>query len=540
MEEVDFVIIGGGTAGCVLAARLSENGKNSVCLLEAGGKDDNFFMKMPAGFMKTLFNPDVSFQIKFDPCEGTAGRQIVAAQGKVLGGSSSINGMVINRGQAADFDGWAQLGNRGWSYADVLPYFKKFERRIGPGDDRYRGREGPIPVTSNGWQHPLLDAFRAGALENGVPSNPDHNGAQQFGVSRYQNAIYKARRVSTATAYLHPAMRRPNLSVKLHAPASRVLFEGKRASGVAYVQDGVEKQVSARRAVILAAGALQSPKLLQLSGIGPEDALRAHGIDVRAHLPGVGRNLCDHFGARVVARVQNTDSLNSRVKGINLGIEAVKWFFGRQSALGNSPGMIHAFCKSDPALDNPDFYIAFMPASFKAGYVGVLDDFPGMTSGASVSRPRSRGSVEIASADPRANPVVRPNYFSNEYDQRTGVAAVRMVRLIYRSKAMASYLHSETLPSADLETDDEIMGYLLSGAGTGYHYNGTARMGPAHDAGAVVDDRLAVHGFDGLYVVDASVFPRPISANTMAGVIMTAEKTADALLGKPPLPATEF
>ncbi len=546
METFDYVIAGGGTAACILAARLTEDGTTTVCLLEAGPPDSNPYIRIPAGFMKTLYNPAVTWNLTHEPCEGTAGRRVYAGQGRTLGGSSSINGMIYNRGQAADYDGWAQRGNRGWAYADILPYFKRTERRIGPGgekpgDDRLRGRDGALPVTTTRWQHPLLDAFIAAAVESGVPLNEDYNGADQFGVCRVQSAILLGKRYSTATAFLHPARGRANLSVRTNALVTRITLEGRRATGLIYRRDdGSVASLAARRSVIVSAGALHSPKLLQLSGIGPADLLREHGIAVAHDLPGVGSNLGDHYGARVVARVKNTDSLNNRVKGARLLFEGVKWALGQPSALSNSPGVIHAFCKSDPGLDNPDLNLTFMPASFKAGVLGVLDDVAGMTCAASISRPESTGTVSIDSSNPLAPPILRPNYFSTENDRRRGVIGVKTVRRIFRAAAFRDYLDTETLPGADVRTDEDLLAFLRGNAGSGWHYNGTCKMGPEGDAMAVVNDQLAVRGIDGLHIADASVMPCTPSGNTMAPVMMIAEKAADMLLGKQALPRAEI
>src|SRR6056297_790788 len=318
-EEIfDYVIVGAGSAGCVLANRLSAGGNNTVCVLEAGGKDTHPFVHIPAGFMKTLVNPKVNWLYSAEPSEWTGGRRIAAPRGKTLGGSSSINGHIYNRGQRADYDGWAQRGNHGWGYADILPYFKRNERKIGNGDDTFRGRNGGLAVTDTPWKHPLCEAFIKGAVGMGIPRNPDYNGESQDGVGYFQRAIYKGRRMSAARAFLHPAMSRQNLSVKTEAHATRILLEGRRAVGIEYDQDGTRNTVKARREVILSGGVVASPQLLQISGIGDPEHLKRIGVPVRHALPGVGKNLRDHYAVRMVARVKNTDTINQRAQGLKL------------------------------------------------------------------------------------------------------------------------------------------------------------------------------------------------------------------------------
>ena len=554
MDSFDYIIVGSGTAGSLLAARLSESGA-TVCVLEAGPPDTNPYIRIPAGFMKTLFDPKVSWQFAIKPGPGTNNRQLTLAQGRTLGGSSAINGMVFNRGHSGDYNAWAQLGNRGWGYADILPYFKRIESRIAPGDknnrapahaprnDTVRGSTGPVTVTNPNWDHPLLHAFVKAADDDGIKYNPDYNGENFDGSGIYQNNIHRGRRVSTAHAYLHPALNKFRISVRTNARVREILFEGKRATGIAYTNfaelspTATPTRITARKSVIICAGAINSPKLLQLSGIGPADLLASHGIATRHNLPGVGENLRDHYGARMVARVKNTDSINMRAKGPRLAWEIAKWALQKPSILGLGPAIAHAFGRSNPALDTPDFTIVFTPACFKQGYFGVLDDFPGLTCATYPQRPESKGTVRIASSDPAAPPIIDPNYLSDEADRRIIVAAMKTVQRLLRAPAMSQYVDGFLSPPNDPQTDADWLDFARSNAMTSYHVTGTCKMGPQTDPTAVVDDQLRVHGLENLHIVDASIMPRITSSNTCAPVMMIAEKAADILRGRPPLAA---
>jgi len=537
MDTFDYVIVGGGSAGSLLAFRLSEAG-HSVCVIEAGPPDRNPYILIPAGFIKTLADPAVTWQFQTEPCEGTAGRPIGIPQGRTLGGSSAINGAIYSRGQPADFDGWAQLGNTGWSFADVLPYFRRTERRIGDADEHYRGREGRLPVTTNRLDAPVAEAFIDGAVEQGLPRNADHNGAEQFGVAYSQSVIHKGLRVSAARAFLHPARRRYGVEIRTDALVTRVIVENGRATGVAYRHKGVgaEQIVRAGREVILSAGAFNTPKLMQLSGLGPGAVLRDAGIGLVRDLPGVGENLRDHYNARIVARgVPGMNGINRRVQGWRLGREVLRWMLRRPSVLSISPALVHVFGKSNPVLDNPDFFLVFTPGSYKRGFIGKLDDFPGLSCGSTPLRPESRGTVRIKSAEAAVPPVIQPNYLSAEYDQRIQVAALRCARSLIESAPMRPFVEAENFPGADVQTDDQWLAFARETGGTSFHPAGTCRMGPAGDPDAVVDPNLRVHGIDGLRIVDASVMPTLVSANTYAATMMIAEKAADLILGRPPL-----
>ncbi len=531
-DTFDYVIVGAGSAGCVLANRLSADGKHTVCILEAGGKDTHPFVHIPAGFMKTLVNPSVNWLYSAEPSEWTGGRRIAAPRGKTLGGSSSINGHIYNRGQRADYDGWAQRGNRGWGYADILPYFKRTERKIGDGDNTFRGREGGLTVTDTPWKHPLCEAFIEGAVGMGIPRNPDYNGKTQDGVGYFQRAIHNGRRVSSARAFLHPAMGRKNLQVVTHAHATQILFEGKRASGIAYDQGGTRKTVTARKEVILSGGVVASPQLLQISGIGDPDHLKRIGVQVRHALPGVGQNLRDHYAVRMVARVKNIDTINEKSRGLRLMGEAFKYFTGQPSILGLCPSLVHCFWKSHPAVDGNDLQMTFTPASYKEGVQSQLDDFPGVTCAPWQQRPESSGHLLARSANPFEAPEIQPNYLADEMDRQVLLGGMRLARQLLQTPQMQPYYDREEFPGADAQSDDELLAFAKERGTTTFHLMGTCRMAPQTDTTAVVDDQLRVHGIDGLRVADASIMPMMLSANLNAATLMIGEKAADMILNK--------
>ena len=535
MESFDYVIVGAGSAGSVLANRLTADGVTSVCVLEAGPRDWHPYIHIPAGFIKTYHDPRVNWLYSMEPSAWTGGRRILAPRGKTLGGSSSINGHIYNRGQPMDFDTWAQLGNRGWGYADVLPYFRRMERRIGDGDPTFRGRDGNLTVTDIDWSHPLCDAFIEGAVEAGIPRNPDYNGRIQEGIAYAQRTIKNGRRMSAARAFLHPAMRRPNLRVVTHAHTTSLVLEGKRAVGVRYLKggrDGAASEVRARREVILSAGSYNSPQLLLLSGIGPAAHLASLGIPVRHALAGVGENLRDHYAPRLVVRVKNIDTINERVRGMRLVSEVAKWVFTRKGVLSLSPTLVYCFWRSNPGVANSDLQLTFTPASYLEGVQGELEREPGMTVAAWQQRPESRGYVRLRSADPFDAPIIQPNYLDLESDRRVLLAGMRLARRLLKSRQLAPYYLREDFPGPEVETDDEFLEAAKKRGTTTFHPSGTCRMGPASDPVAVVDDQLRVRGLEGLRVIDASIMPTMLSANLNAATLMIAEKASDILLGK--------
>ncbi|WP_431301961.1 GMC family oxidoreductase [Sediminicoccus sp. BL-A-41-H5] len=534
-DEFDYVIVGCGAAGSLLAARLSEDAQSSVCVLEAGPKDRNPFIHIPAGFIKTLKDPGVTWQFSTEPTERTGGRRIATVQGRTLGGSSSVNGMIYNRGQPNDLDHWAQRGNRGWGYADCLPYFMRTERRIGYGDPERRGRTEGIPVTDMDWIHPVTEAFIAGCVGLGIPRNPDYNSGDQAGVGYFQRAILNGRRVSAYRAFLHNALNRPNLSLRTNARACEIIMEGKRAVGVRYLSErgGKPVEVRARREVILSGGTANTARLLQVSGIGPGWLLQKLGVAVKHELAGVGENFRDHYASRFVMRAKpGTQTLNELSKGLNLGKQLLRWGTGQPNILATAPSHAHVFWKSFEGLDQPDLQCVFTPGSYKEGMVYVLDDYPGMTAGAWQHRPESKGWVRARSTDVFEDPEIQPNYLSDEMDRRVHIGGMRLLRRMLSTPELAPFVDQETLPGPDVQTDDELLDFAFKNGSTTYHLIGTARMGPREDPTAVVDDRLRVHGMEGLRVVDASIMPAMVSANTYATTLMIAEKASDFIRGR--------
>lgn len=532
--EFDYVIVGGGTAASILAYRLGERGF-SVCVLEAGPKDRNPWIRIPVGWVKTLKDPRVTWQFEYEASAGTDGRKTPLVQGRVLGGSSAVNGAVYNRGQKEDFDGWEALGNPGWGYSQILKYFRKTERFADGGDDEYRGRDGLMPVTTSYWRDEVADRFIEGAKAVGMPENPDYNGESQSGVNYTQGHIVSGKRWSAAHAFLRPAVQKFGVKVITEALAERVILEGGRAKAVDYSRAGSGDctRVSARKGVVVCAGAIGSPALLQRSGIGPAEVLNAAGVTVQRALEGVGRNLRDHYVPRVVVRARNgVTSINERVRGAALVKEAMQWLMGRPSVLGISPVLVYGFWKSRADLTRPDIALSYFPANYKLGMIGHLDDKPGMTCGGFQLRPESQGHVHITGADAGASPEIQPNFLAHSEDQRVVVGALKCARAIMQSDPMRAIVEAELLPGPDIRTDDEMLGYAREYGSTGYHAIGTCRMGGPDDPHAVVDPKLKVYGVDGLHVMDASVMPTLVSANTAAATMMIAEKGADLLLNE--------
>jgi choline dehydrogenase len=535
MDTFDYVIVGAGSAGCVLASRLSEDPSVTVCVLEAGPRDWNPYIHIPAGFIKTFENSSVNWGYRQEPSFNTAGRQLLAPRGKTLGGSSSINGHIYNRGQPLDFDVWAQMGNPGWSFADVLPNFKRLERRIGKGDDTYRGREGALVVTDLEHRHPLCDAFLRGAEGLGIPRNDDYNGASQTGVSYAQRTIRKGLRVSAATAFLRPAMRRANLEVRPHAHTTSIIFEGKRAVGARYSHRGRRDSslaVRARREMILCGGAYNSPQLLELSGVGSPEILRANGIDVVHSLPGVGEGLQDHYAPRTVVRVKNMRTINEISRGPRLGLEIVKWAIARKGILSLSPTLVYGSWHSGVTPEECDLQFTFTPASYDEGVIGRLADAPGMTVAVWQQRPESRGAVHIRSANPFDAPRINHNYLDVEIDRRTLIAGMRLARQLLETKSLRPYYDFEEFPGPKVQTDDEFLDAARRKGNSTFHPACSCAMGSEQDKRAVVDAQLRVHGMDGLRVVDASIMPRMISGNLNAATQMIGDKAADLIMGR--------
>ena len=538
-DTFDYVIVGAGAAGSILAARLTEDPGVSVCVLEAGPPDRNFFIHLPAGFIKTLVDPSVTWQFSTEPTERTGGRRIKTIQGRTLGGSSSVNGMIYNRGQPADLDSWAQRGNRGWGYADCLPYYMRTEKRMGYGRDDRRGKSGSLPVTDMDWIHPLSEAFMEGCVAAGLPRNPDYNSGDQAGVGYFQRGIQKGWRVSAARAFLKPAMARPELEVRTHARACGIVFEGRRAVGIRYVTErgGAVREVRARREVILSAGTVNTARLMQLSGIGPASTLARIGVPLFHELP-VGENFRDHYASRLVMRAKpGVETLNELARGFGLVKQVARWATGRPSMLATAPSHVHIFWKSFEGLDEPDLQGVFTPGSYAEGKVYVLDDYPGCTAGAWQHRPESTGWVRAKSTDVFEDPEIQPNYLSDENDRRVHLGGIRLIRRLLHMPQMMKHLERETLPGVNVDRDDELLDFAYRNGSTTYHLIGTCRMGPETDRTSVVNDRLQVHGLEALRIVDASIMPSMPSANTYATTMMIAEKASDIIRGRAPLEA---
>ena len=523
----DYVIVGAGSAGCVLANRLSADPAIRVLLLEAGGSDLHPYIRAPAGFIKTFQSSRFNWCYSTEPVTGADNRAIYFPRGKVLGGSSAINGSLYVRGQPSDYDTWAQLGNRGWSYDDVLPYFRRSEDRSS-GEDQFHGVGGPQHVSDISERHPICEAFIAGAERLGVPRNPDYNGAKQEGVAYYQRTIRNGRRHSAATGYLNTIRNRRNLHIVTGAHVLRLDVTGRTVSGVTYRRNGTVHYVNAMVETLLSAGAVNSPHLLQVSGIGPAERLAALGITPVHDLPGVGEGLQDHFATRVAHRVILGKTLNERARGTRLLWEIANWLATGQGVLSLSPAHVGAFIRSRPELDAPDLQFVFTPASYSEGVTGKLQPFPGMTCGVWQMRPHSRGWVRAHSADPGIAPAIQPNYLAEEADRRAAIDGLRWSRRLLDSAALAPYRGVETTPGPQAQTDADLLAYARARGSTVYHAIGTCRMGI--DPNAVVGPDLRLHGVNKLRVVDASIIPTMVSANTNAATLMIAEKAADMIL----------
>jgi choline dehydrogenase len=531
----DYVVVGTGAAGSIVAARLSEDHGVTVCALESGPPDRHPYIHIPAGFIKIMFNEAYTWQLKTEPAPGVNGRAVSIPIGRTVGGSSSINGMIINRGQADDFNAWAQRGNLGWGYADLLPYFKRFERRIGDGDDTYRGRDGKIPVTDLDWGHEICDAFVEGAVGLGIPRNRDYNGAAQPGVGFLQRCIENGLRRSAGRTYLLPAIKSSKrIDLRTHARAFKILFEGRKAVGVRYVDERSRAvhEVRARREVIVCGGTANSPRLLQLSGVGDPGLLASLGVDVVHALPAVGENFRDHCSVRVVARAKNATTINEITRGLPLAGQVLRWLTGRPSVIGVSPSLCYCFWRSDESISGADLQLVFAPASYKEGFVGMLDDYPGMSCGVWQHRPESTGYVRAKATDIFVDPAVQPNYLSHETDQRAMVGGIKLARRLLQTPQLARFVDAETFPGKGVQSDGEILDWARRYCGTVWHLIGTCRMGPASDRSTVVSDQLKVHGLANLRVVDASVMPNIPSANTYSATMVIAEKGADLVRGR--------
>ena len=524
----DYIIVGAGSAGCIVANRLSADPACRVLLLEAGGSDSNFWLKLPVGYYRSIYDARFSRLFATEPGEGTAGRPIVWPRGRVLGGSSTINGLIFIRGQHEDFDDWERLGANGWSYRDVLPHFRKYERYRG-GESQYHGALGEFEVSDLRNDNPASAAWVAAGTEFGLPRNDDFNGATTYGVGRYQLGIGRHWRTSAASSFLRPVAHRPNLMVVTGAHVSRVLFSGRKATGVEWIRQGQRFGAEADREVVLSAGALQSPQLLQLSGIGPADLLRSFGVGVVADAPEVGSNLQDHYQARLIVRLKRPISLNDQVRSpYQLAKMGAQWFFAGRGPLTVGAGQVGgAACTAYAAGGRPDVQFNVMPLSVdKPGE--PLHRYSGFTASAWQCHARSRGTLAIRSTDPFDQPRIAPNYFAEEIDRKTLVGGMIILRDIFSQKSFRDLWDIEVAPGPEAAEPTSLWEFARRTGGTVFHCVGTCRMGS--DDRAVLDPQLRVRGVDGLRVIDASVMPRITSANTNAASLMIGEKGAALLL----------
>jgi choline dehydrogenase len=524
--DTDYVIVGAGSAGCVMAARLSEGPAASVTLLEAGGEDRNMWIHIPLGYGRTITDKRVNWCYETEPDPNVNNRKIFWPRGKVLGGSSSINGLVYIRGQAEDFDHWRQLGNAGWSFDDVLPYFRRAEDQTRGASDLH-GTNGPLAVSEVHDYDPISKAFIKSALDLGFPRNDDFNGATQEGAGYYQLTTRNGRRCSTAVGYLRPARSRPNLRVETHALAEQVLFEGRRATGVSFRQHGAPRTVRARREIILCGGAINSPQLLLLSGVGPAQHLTDMGIAVHHDLPGVGQNMQDHYQTRIVEKcrfpITVNDIMLSRWKMLKIGLE---YFLFRKGPLTIAAAQAGLFARTRLELATPDVQFATVIFSADRPAEG-LHKFSGFSVVVYQLRPESRGELKLKSPDPSAPPAMHPNYLATETDRRTIVDGLKLARRLLSTPDMQHFIASEYIPGPQVQTDDELLAYVRQYGSTVFHPTSTCKMGS--DPMAVVNNSLNVHGLDALRVVDASIMPAVVSGNTNAAAIMIAEKAADLM-----------
>jgi choline dehydrogenase len=523
----DYIIIGAGSAGCVLANRLSEDPSVEVALLEAGGRDLNPWIHVPAGYYRNFNNPAITWQYGSGPEPHLENRIVPWPRGKVLGGSSAINGLLYVRGQHQDFNVWRQLGNVGWSFEDVLPYFKRSEDQE-RGADEYHGAGGPLGVSNVRLsQNAICDAFIAGCEAAGIKRNDDFNGADQEGVGYFQLTNRNGRRCSSAVAYLNPAKSRPNLTIITRAQVEHLILDGKRITGVRYAEHGAPKTAHARREIILSAGAIGSPQILELSGIGAPAVLKAAGVAVAHELPGVGENLQDHLQIRFIYKTSISGSLNevwhSPVARVKAGLE---WMMQRRGILTIGAGAVGAFAKSRPGLDEPDIQFHFLPLSADRPGQG-LHPFKGVTVTVCQLRPESRGHIHITTADPEASPAILSNYLAAELDRQVLLDGMKLIRKAVSQKPFAQHVEAEYLPGPDVTSDDALMAYARAYATTVFHPCGTCKMGS--DPMAVVDARLRVRGLTGLRVADASIMPTMTSGNTNAPTIMIGEKASDMI-----------
>lgn len=526
--EFDYVIVGAGSSGCVLANRLSADGKTTVAVLEAGPRDKSLWIHLPIGYGKTMWDPKVNWKFQTEPEPNMAGRQVYWPRGKVLGGSSSINGLIVIRGQKEDYDRWDEQGSPGWAWRDVLPYFLKIESNSEFGDDQLHGTHGPLAVSSIGRKHELIEAVIGAAQANGVPRTNDFNGRSQEGAGYFQLTTKNGWRQSAAEAYLRPAEKRDNVTVLTDTQVARVLFEGRKAVGVVCRTGDRTRNIKARRGVILSAGAIQSPQLLMLSGIGPAKHLQDNDVPVLIDRPQVGQNLQDHLQFRLIYKankaITTNDALRSLWGRFKLGLE---WMLFRSGALAIGINQGGIFARLMPESKTPDiqFHVATLSADMAGGKV---HDFSGFTLSVCQLRPESRGHIALASSDPMARPLIHANYLATEKDRAYAVKSIEFARKLAQTKPLSDLVDAEAMPGPDVKTEADILEFARRSGATIFHPSGTCRMGTDDDA--VVDPRLRVRGVSGLWVVDCSIMPTLVSGNTNVPAMMIAEKAADMIM----------
>lgn len=530
-QRFDYIVVGAGSAGCVLASRLSEDSSVQVLLLEAGPPDRSIWLHLPIGYGKTMWSKRYNWCLHTDPDPNMNGRRIYWPRGKTLGGSSAINGLIYIRGQHQDYDHWAELGNNGWSYEDVLPYFIKSEANE-RGASTFHGGSGPLKVSDIPHKDELIEAFLDGAQEIGVPRTADFNGQEQEGAGYYQLTTFKGLRCSTATAYLRPARKRANLTVHTNAQATGLILDGSKVVGVNYLRNGQANsaELNAGGEVLLSAGAIYSPQLLQVSGIGPAGLLQKLGVPLVVDLPGVGENLQDHLQIRLgfecTKPITTNDALNTLWGKMRMGMQ---WLMLRQGPLAvgiNQGGCFMRALPGEVATPDIQFHVATLSADMAGGKV---HPYSGFTFSVCQLRPESRGYVRIKSADPLVTPEIQPNYLDTDLDRRTAVAAVKAARQIAQSSAMRPYVKREVKPGPDAETDEDLLAFSRDTGATIFHPSGTCRMGPEGDPMAVLDAHMRVRGVQGLRVIDASSMPTLVSGNTNGPIVMMAEKVVDLI-----------
>lgn len=526
--EFDYIIVGAGSSGCVLANRLSADGKTTVAVLEAGPRDKSLWIHLPIGYGKTMWDPKVNWKFQTEPEPNMAGRQVYWPRGKVLGGSSSINGLIVIRGQKEDYDRWDAQGSPGWAWQDVLPYFLKIESNSELGDDQLHGTHGPLAVSSIGRKHELIEAVIGAAEANGVPRTGDFNGRSQEGAGYFQLTTKNGWRQSAAEAYLRPAEKRDNVTVMTDTQVARVLFEGRKAVGVVCRTGDRTRNIKARRGVILSAGAIQSPQLLMLSGIGPAKHLQDNDVPVLIDRPQVGQNLQDHLQFRLIYKankaITTNDALRSLWGRFKLGLE---WFLFRSGALAIGINQGGIFARLMPESKTPDiqFHVATLSADMAGGKV---HDFSGFTLSVCQLRPESRGHIALASSNPMAQPLIHANYLATETDRAYAVKSIEFARKLAQTKPLSDLVEAEVVPGLAIKTEAELLDFARRSGATIFHPSGTCRMGTDDDA--VVDPRLRVRGVSGLWVVDCSIMPTLVSGNTNVPAMMIAEKAADMIM----------